>query len=287
MSLTSFLKIKEVKEKFKQTFKKPSIKLEGELLVLPQTTNYSLVGTAFDYLMRFILEHHNHNAITFPWIAEQVLIYLDDYLMIAETKEELDVINDFVESAPSVIKFAKNELEKFKKTGDVSERLLHTCILLAQIDVFFRTGRPPKSYGNVEKGDVADLFELTKVIKIEDFIAKDYIILNPTFGEASMLVGGADADIIIDGVLIDIKTTKFLSLKREYFDQLIGYYILTLIGGVDGIKEIPEIKELGIYFSRYGKLVKFSVKEVINKQELEDFIKWFKEKASSVFGKKE
>ena len=57
MSLTSFLKIKEVKAKFRETFKKPSIKLEGEILAPPQTKNYGLVGTAFDYLMRFVLEY--------------------------------------------------------------------------------------------------------------------------------------------------------------------------------------------------------------------------------------
>lgn len=51
MSLTSFLKIKEVKAKFRETFKKPSFKLEGEIIAHPQTKNYGLVGTAFDYLM--------------------------------------------------------------------------------------------------------------------------------------------------------------------------------------------------------------------------------------------
>ena len=56
LSLTSFLKIKEVKEKFREYFKKPTFKLEGELIAPPQTTNYGLVGTAFNYLMRFILE---------------------------------------------------------------------------------------------------------------------------------------------------------------------------------------------------------------------------------------
>lgn len=283
MSLTSFLKIREVKAKFKETFKKPSNKLEGEILAVPQTTNYSLVGTAFDYLMRFILKYHNSNAITFPWVAEQVLVYLDDILIIGDTREELDIMSEFVESVPSVINYAKDEHKKFNVTGEVSERVLHACILLAQTDVYFRTGKPPKNYGMVEEDDVADLFELMNAIKVEDFIAKEHMLLNPTFGEASKLVGGADADIIMDGVLIDIKTTKNLTIKREHFNQLIGYYILTRIGVIDGIEENPEIKELGIYFSRYGRLVKFSVKEIINEQALEGFFDWFKEKAKQHF----
>ena len=66
MSLTSFLKIKEVKEKFRRTFKKPVLKLEGEILAPPQTTNYSLFRTTFGYLMRFVLGHNNPYAKTSP-----------------------------------------------------------------------------------------------------------------------------------------------------------------------------------------------------------------------------
>jgi len=33
----------------------------------------------------------------------------------------------------------------------------------------------------------------------------DYCFLNPTFGEGTILVGGVDGDIIINGALLDIK----------------------------------------------------------------------------------
>ena len=282
-SLTSFLKIKEVKEKFKETFKKPSIKLEGEILAPPQTTNYGLVGTAFDYLMRFILEYQNHQAITFPWVAEQVPDYLDKNIIVGDTLEEIKKINEVVEFAPSMIEFAKEEHKKFIKTGEVDVKLINACLLLAQTDIIFRTGKPPRDYGNIDDGDIEDLLQLMKAITIEDFIAKDYCILNPTFGEGSRLVGGADADIIMDGVLIDIKTTKYLDFKRDYYDQLIGYYVLTRIGGIDGIEENPEIKELAVYFSRHAKLVKFPIEEVLRDVNLDDFIAWFTETAEEHF----
>jgi len=287
MSLTSFLKIKEVKEKFKETFKKPSMKLVGEILAPPQTTNYSLVGTAFDYLMRFILEYHNPHAIIRPWVAENVPEVIGNFVIIGESPELEQSFQNHKKLAEDIIDYAKKAHKKFLETGEIDGQLLQACIILAQTDVIFRTGRPPNNYGKVEEGDMDDLFELMKEIRIEEFIAKEHMLLNPTFGEASKLVGGADADIIMDGVLIDIKTVKDLTIKREYFDQLIGYYVLTRIGGIDGIKESPEIKELGIYFSRYGKLVKFSVKELIAEQILEDFIDWFKEKAFSISGFKE
>ncbi len=62
LSLISFLKIKEVKEKFRETFKKPNIKLERELQASPQTANCGLAGTAFDYLTRFFLSFIHSNT---------------------------------------------------------------------------------------------------------------------------------------------------------------------------------------------------------------------------------
>ncbi len=287
LSLTSFLKIKEVKEKFRETFKKPSIKLEGQIVAPPQTKNYGLVGTAFDYLMRFILEYHNPKAIARSWVAENVPEEIDNFVIIGESEELKEFFDKLKKFAEEIVDFAKKEHKKFLETGTINSNLLQACILLAQTDVIFRTGKPPKDYGKVDEGDMDDLFGLIKAIKVEDFKAKDHLLLNPIFGEASSLVGGADADIIMDGVLIDIKTTKYLDFKRDYFDQLIGYYVLTRIGGIDGIDRNPEIKELEIYFSRHGKLVRFPVQEVINEQVLDDFIDWFKEKASSVFRIKE
>ena len=62
MSLTSFLKNKDVKDKFTKAFPMPSISLSGELLAPPKTTHYPLVGTAFDYLIRFYLKRINPHA---------------------------------------------------------------------------------------------------------------------------------------------------------------------------------------------------------------------------------
>ena len=70
MSLTTFLKNRDVKEEFAQQFPKPRFSLKKEILAPPITKHYSLVGTAFDYLMRFYLKHLNPDAITKRWVAE-------------------------------------------------------------------------------------------------------------------------------------------------------------------------------------------------------------------------
>lgn len=69
------------------------------------------------------------------------------------------------------------------------------------------------------------------------------VVLNPTFaGSAS--VGGADADIIIRGALIELKTTaRPRPLQGQDLWQLLGYVLL------DHDDE-HEIKSVGVYFAR-------------------------------------
>ena len=87
------------------------------------------------------------------------------------------------------------------------------------------------------------------------FTAIRRCILNPIFEKSSPDVGGADADFIIDGTLIEIKTTKYLEFKREYFRQLTGYHILNKREH----NMYGELEKLGIYFSRFGKLFTYPI----------------------------
>ncbi len=73
MSLTSFLKDEEVCNAFRRFFKIPKFNVSAELLAPPFTENYSLVGTAFDYLLRFYVKRLNRDAIESPWASEKAL----------------------------------------------------------------------------------------------------------------------------------------------------------------------------------------------------------------------
>ena len=55
---------------FAKEFKKPRIKIDGGIKAPSVTTRYSLVGTAFDYLMRFYLKYNNPQAEDKQWVAE-------------------------------------------------------------------------------------------------------------------------------------------------------------------------------------------------------------------------
>ncbi|MEM2143855.1 MAG: hypothetical protein QW279_00710 [Candidatus Jordarchaeaceae archaeon] len=268
MSLTSFLRIPDVRKEFSKKFSLPKNNLVGEMFVPPKSKHYSLVGTAFDYLMRFYLKSINPKAITRTWIAENAVELIQD--------------TSYRQRAIDIIKLSKQNYHECLKNGKITKELIVNCLQLAQLDNIFRSDYLEPNLGVVDELDVSDLENLLELAKKQDFHAKKICVLNPTFGKASLLVGGADMDILLDGSLIDIKTTKFLELKEEYYYQLIGYYILSRIGGIDGVNE-PKIENLAVYYSRHGILLKIPIENAVGSCDLSSFINWFVKRATQEF----
>ena len=73
-------------------------------------------------------------------------------------------------------------------------------------------------------------------------------------------------------------------MKIEIFNQLIGYYTLYRIAGINGITENRKINKLGVYFSRYGYLHLYDIEDIIDETIFPEFIDWFKERASQEYG---
>lgn len=279
MSLTTFLENKDVNEKFSQEFSKPKFNLKKEILVPPITKNYSLVGTAFDYLMRFYIEHLNTGAISYQWIAESAIERMKEYGIAKSRGSPVKIPKDLIQKASEIISEAKLVYSSYIESGEITDELIRYAILLAQLDTYYRSGFI-NEFGIVDEGDVTDLKNLILVVNPDDFKAKEICILNPEFGKASTLVGGADADLIIDNRLIDIKTTKNLELRRRDFNQLVGYYILFRIGGIDNSPPEYEIEKLEIYYSRYGIFFPINIKDIIDEAKFPFFMKWFEKRAA-------
>ncbi|KAF6700433.1 MULTISPECIES: hypothetical protein [Bacillus] len=89
---------------------------------------------------------------------------------------------------------------------------------------------------------------------------KSKVIYNPNFSITSLMVGGADGDIIIDGVLCDFKSGKELGYYWKKVARLIGYYFLNEVSvtlnssdWLDIYKGL-EIKKVAFYKARYGEI---------------------------------
>ncbi|KKM63865.1 hypothetical protein LCGC14_1507190 [marine sediment metagenome] len=249
------------------------------------TTNSSLVGIAFDYLLRFYLKYLNPQAITRRWVAETSLEELKEIVEMKKsniTENErlaLPLWKDWQTKGTVEIKLAKERYTHFLETGQVTDDLIKSTLYLSNLEVIFRAGYIVDDIEFIDDEDVEDLRKLISLADLEFFKANKVCILNPTFGEGSKLVGGADADLVVDDMLIDIKTVKKLTFSREYLDQLIGYYTLYKIGGIDGMSNQNEIKKLGVYFSRYRYLYWYDIDDIFDNNRIPDFVEWFKTRA--------
>lgn len=296
MSLTSFLNNRDVKEKFKQEFPKPGFSVKREILAPPLTSHYTLVGTAFDYLMRFYLKYLNPSAITHKWVAEKSLETFLDLRGIPCFDADTGKL-DLEESVSSlskkdkalfkriqkIVQQAKVKYAEFLNSGKVTNEVIKSTLLLAQLDPIFRARVVDVNIGVIDDKNVEDLKNLISLVDPKTFKANKICLLDPTFGKASVLVGGADIDLVIDDMMIDIKTTKKFEIQRAYFNQLIGYYVLYRIGGIDGMPSEHGIKRLGLYFSRYAYLYVINVRDIINEDTFSNFVEWFRKRVDEEY----
>ena len=284
MSLTSFIHIPEVRRRFAKSFSKPSFKLDAKIVAPPLTTHYSLIGTAFDYLMRFYLKYLNPESIVSTWVAELAVERLRRYTeyYIIKRGYTPDYVQRTLVKADSIIRRAKAVSSTYQQKGKMTDELLESAIYLAQLDPIFRAGVIDPNIGIADERDVEDLQNLISAVDAKIFKAERVCVLNPTFGEGSHLVGGADCDLLIDDTLIDIKTVKALEIKRDHFNQLIGYHILYTIGGIDG-NSSGVVENVGIYFSRYSVLHIIPVRTFTGNPNFPEFRNWFERKAKEVF----
>lgn len=275
MSLTSFLRNDhELRVLIDQTFERPSVDESFDRLAEPQTPNYALIGTAFDYVIRFWLEHQ-YGVSSKPWIAHQ------GYSIASIIPEEEHDIADDVD-IHEVFNNIESIHEDFVDDGELTDKLLAITLDLARFDWVYRSGQPLKSLTVAAEGDVTDLRNLYDVLPKQEFQELNDVLLNPTFGSASELVNGADADLILDGLLLDIKTVKDASLKPDYWRQLVGYAILADLVS-DELDEIDRVDRIGVYFSRHGEVWSTSANRIYESEKYDQFKSWFQERAVEHF----
>lgn len=80
-------------------------------------------------------------------------------------------------------------------------------------------------------------------------------VLAPNF-EGSLDVGGADADTILDGLLVDVKATVMPKVTAEMLRQLLGYALLDY-GDRYGMREVA------VYMARQTRLVRWDLGDLL------------------------
>ena len=250
---------------------KSRFKSSKDCISCPKTKNYSLVGTAFDYLLRSELKRLHPNAKEGEFIAESSIllvseaVYSTGYFQAKNAEigaKELNLMWNIADNF-------KEKRATFLKSGILADDFIETTIKYAKLDVIFRAGIYDDIEKDVDELDIEDLKSLYNLIPEEFKMPSETLLLDPTFGEASRKVEGADVDLIIGHTMIDIKTTKEMKLDGYIWSQIVGYLMLS-----DHAYEkeglIPKIEEIGLYFSRYGYLWKIEASYVRENPNYDD-----------------
>lgn len=266
MSLKSFISQNQISNVLKVKINKPKFEYNKNILVEAKSSNFTNVGIAFDYLMRIYLYRLNKPYVKgFEMFAESALV--ESILGKERYVLSLEIVNQ-----------TKKQIDIYLENGILNDELISLCLKLAHIDIFKRTSIITDDFGSYDKNDIEDLKNLYNLMQNHEWKCKERCELNPNFNLASLLVGGADADLIIDDMLIDIKTIKGAGMSRQHFNQLLGYYFLSRIEGR------VEIKRIGIYSARYSEFMCFDIADLFKEDEVSELTNWFYEEAYKQYG---
>ncbi len=267
-------KIVPTKDMFKTNSGKKPFSRDYELLtsnILETNYQYTIVGNAFDYLMRFEIARVvdcNAQEIYKNIVAERGLDILKRFV----DKNMYEMLSDKYNRSISIVsKYVLGKESEDKKL------ILSSCFL-GRLDIITRTGMPPQdietSLINDEPQNIIDDLKSLLDIFRSDFIVSGLVkpdsdvVFNPHFGIIAMFVGGADADIYIDGVLYDIKTTKNNGFKWRDSAQITGYYLLNeLAKAIEISDEIAnlicrDIYRIAFYKPRFGEIEYIDIKDL-------------------------
>lgn len=226
----------------------------------------TVVGTAFDYLARILVArviHKSKCSAYTGFAAARGLSILENGVNIDLYRELsqkyidcLSIFMEYVQGDLCKIEFldlsrasqeeicayrcVKEKESKLNYSNNITiNELCHAAYYFAKVEHIMRSGILPENIktsllNEPEEEVIKDLAQLCSVFS-DAFVfsgrvtVDSDVVFNPTFGVLiPMCIGGADADIYIDGSLYDFKTTKDYSYKWQNIAQLLGYYLLYL-----------------------------------------------------------
>ncbi len=231
---------------------------ERPLLYPPLSAHSSLIGTAFTHALHALVQGINPHLhpVRGPQVAH--LAALDPGLHRDRTRALLDTAEQTLAEVASGVPF------------DVPHA--RAAVILASYEVVARTGHGQHLAGAAPKEVWQDVLHLAHAVPLEHFRAERQLLLNPQF-RAARRVGGTDADLMLDDLLLRVNTTRHLSLDGLDLQQLTGHLVLDRLGGTVG--SAGPIGRLGVYSARYGALQVVAIRAAYRPGLLPQLVSWF------------
>lgn len=243
-----------------------------ETLKPPGPVHWSTIGTAIDYRLRYYFGH----KLQVAELGMALLAAPEEWGPVPETPP--DTGTDWQQLQYD---FRLGLSQTLKKHGSIGHRLARSdeavlcryCYVLALFEQLYRAGLqvrsplyqlgPDASLQRVlalaDDAAIQDLCQLSWAFydTQKDLLMSNAITLNPVF-QGSFAIGGADADLILDRCLIELKTT--VDPKRGLRDlcwQLLGYALLDF-------DDRFLLDSVAVYFTRQHKLVRWKLTEMMD-----------------------
>ncbi len=256
----------------------PRKRLKNSSILRPPASGaypWNTVGSAIDYRIRYYFS-------AAPWhelVAAQGALNLQGHIHVDVDSEtgrrdidyEQSISEEFLRFFQDFDSFLRRTPVSGLKLKDEQEReFLRYCYVLALLDEVARSGLRPGTPLDRRFANTEQLLELASPMCIDDLrmLSRSFYsehgalfsrrhVLNPTF-EGSTDVSGADGDLIVDGALIDIKTSIQLQIKTEWLWQLLGYALLDY-------SDEHKIRKIGFYMTRQSMLEVWDIDDVLDK----------------------
>ncbi len=229
---------------------------------------YDLLGTAIGYRIRYSFAITPRDRLP----AWKNIIFLTSIWNLYPNPRGLHssgVIEDFFDRLDATVEAIAPVRQRLK---DEPEKLLaRYCYVLALFEQLHRSPADFK-YSRLlmprPKQSVDELLAIPTDAEIDDLCAMSWLfydryhdrlslrsVLNPTF-ERHGAVSVSDADLIVDGCLMEIIASIKPEIKSPSLWQLAGYLLLD-----DNDKY--KIRSLGIYMARQGKLLQWPIADFL------------------------
>lgn len=235
---------------------------------------FGTVGTAFDYRVRFSLQPVPVEPLVAHRGAALLVGHCDAILADGTKRLEARSLQDRGLTVDPGMRQALVD-EFFASLGrlDVADDLTLTryCLVLALFEEVFRAVYAPNfdsSLYHLPAGaGLADLLAVPGEALVADVrqlwrgfaetvpIDTKLIVCNPAF-DGSGDIGGADADLLLEDCLVELKCSMRSPNIAECLRQLIGYVLLDY-------SDSYGIRNVAVYSGRHRCLIRFSLRELL------------------------